>query len=79
MCFSNPGIKFEPALQGYDNKIEHLSSYRSRRPHNCKTGHLARTSTKFPKMNNAHAKSAKLLFFNMQIYNVLVAVVVVVA
>ena len=40
MCFNNPGIKLEPALRGYEEKIEHLSSYAHRRPHNCKTSHF---------------------------------------
>ena len=64
MCFYNPGIKLEPALQRKEDEIEHLPSVlmsptqQQKRPfHVVKR---TRTTAKFPKMKNARAKRAQL-------------------
>ena len=85
MCFNYPIIKLEPALQRKEDKIEHCHHMftSSTQPQN-RSFHVVertRTSAKCPKMENARAKRAKLLFFlsNMQICDILIAVVVVLA
>jgi len=67
MCSNYPGIKLEPALGKWEDKIEHLSSY----------AHVVHTTAKqvisrrrknenvfkCERMKNARAKRAKMLFF----------------
>ena len=86
MCSNYPGFKLEPALLRQQNKIEHCHRmFTSSTQLQNRSFHVVertKTSAKCRKMKNARAKRAKILLFllsNMQISDVLVAVVVVVA
>ena len=73
MCSKYPGIKLEPALRGWEDKIEHFSSH----------GHVVYTTAKqvisrsrknenvseMSKIKTARAKRAKLLFFTIKYAN----------
>ena len=86
MCSNYPGIKLEPALQIKDNKTEHMSSFGhvvhttakqviSRRGKNENVYEMC-------KNEKCTCKACKIIVFllsNMQICDVQVAVVVVVA
>ena len=68
-----PGIKLEQALQRQENKIEHhmLTSSTQLRNRSFHFAERTRASVKCPKMGNACAKRAKLLFFIVKYANCL--------
>ena len=79
-------IKFAPALQRWDDKIENFFIMCSRRPCNCKTGHFTSWKERERLRNvqewRMHVQSEQNYCFSsssMQIWDVLVAVVFVVA
>jgi len=72
MSCNYPGIKLEPALQKYDDKTEHLSSYAHVVHTTAKQVHVVertRTSSKCQKMKPARAKRAKIMVFIVKYAN----------
>ena len=75
MCSNYPGIKLKPALQRQEDKIEHLSSCAhvvlttAKQPRSFHVVERTRTSVGCPKMKNARAKRANLLFFTVKYAN----------
>ena len=74
MCSNYPGIKLEPVLGTYEDKIEHLSSYANVVQTTAKQVILRRRKNenvreKCQKMKNARAKRAKMLFFIVKYAN----------
>ena len=81
MCSNYPGIKLEPALQRYEDIIEHLSSCAHIVHTNALTDRFTwwKELERLPKMHVQSVQKYCFSLSNMQICHVLVAVVVVVA